>query len=280
MLVLVNFEDASLFRSQRSILIKKWLQRKFSCWRVRTSAASLDEIRGLRILVLGVYLSDRQNFSEHLVQRFSESAVLKVTQRWAALRGESDIVSVRAVTSIASDALIPKFELLNRLLKSEDLSQYDILVVTDDDILLPKGFLEAYVAAQVRYDFSLAQPARALHSFYDHRITLRKLWFRARQTRFVEIGPLFSLLRPAFPLLLPFNMASPMGFGLDYVWPVLISDAGLKMGIIDLVSADHSYRPQGSSYSDSQNKLVMERFLSDNPHLTPEQARITLRRYV
>ena len=269
-----------MFRSPRSLWFKNYLQQRFARWSVRSRAHQIRRLDGIRVLVVGIYLADRENFSAHLVERFSESKVLTVVQRWAALKGEAPEPHVRSVTRIVSDALIPKFQLLNQVLEEEDLTQYDLILVSDDDILLPQGFLDVYVDAQLQYGFALAQPARALHSYYDHRITLRKPWCKARQTRFVEIGPVFSFTRRAFPLLVPFDSASPMGFGFDFVWPVTLAREGLDMGIIDKVSVDHSFRPQGASYSQAENKAKMMEYLKNTPHLTPVQARQTLRHFI
>ncbi len=266
-----------MFRSKKSAWIRRRLQGRFPGWRVSPPRAQLTGLRDLKVLVVGIYLADRANRVAHLVRRFGESNRLSVTQRWAGLQGESEDPQVKAVTLFASEELIPKFTLLNRLLRPEDLTEFDLVLVSDDDVSLPEGFLETYVAAQIRYGFALAQPARAWHSFYDHRFTLRKPWLRARQTHFVEIGPIFSLTRAAFPVLLPFDSASPMGFGFDFVWPQRIQQAGLTMGIIDAVSVDHSFRPQGSSYSQTKNITAMREYLAANPHFTAAQAKQTVR---
>ena len=175
--------------------------------------------------------------------------------------------------------MIPKFRLLNQLGAAAELDAYDAVVVTDDDITLPAGFIDAYLARQFALGFSLAQPARAFHSFYDHRFTLQRPWCTARQTRFVEIGPVFSLTRDAYPLLLPFDEQSPMGWGYDYVWPAVLGASGLRMGIIDATPVDHSHRPQGSAYSRNEHGQIMDRFLAERPHLRPREAMITVRHH-
>lgn len=261
-----------MFRSEKHKKARLYLQKRFAKWRIALSASQHRSLQGLRVLVVGVYLADRENFSSHLVQRFSESSNLSVTQRWASLGGVSSDRAVAEVTAITSVSLVPKFKLMNQLLAMENLEDYDFVVFTDDDVVIPQGFLEFYISAQKRYNFALAQPARAWHSFYDHKLVVRKPWLKARETRFVEIGPVFSFDRRAVELLLPFDEASPMGYGYDFCWPVIMADAGLKMGIIDSVSVDHSFRPQGAAYSASQNNEVMKQYLAEHKHLTRGEA--------
>jgi len=99
------------------------------------------------------------------------------------------------------------------------------------------------------------------------------------ETRFVEIGPLFSFTRNLATHLLPFDEISPMGWGYDRVWPVVTIDIGLTMGIIDCISVDHSYRPQGVSYSKKENKITMNKYLEQHNHLKWREARRTVRSF-
>lgn len=269
-----------MFRKPKYKKVRLLLQKQFAQWRVSLPSRRRKSLDGLKVLVVGIYLADRENFANHLVRRFSESADLSVTQRWAALCGRSDDAVVSSVTAITSNQLVPKFKLLNQLLALDDLKNYDFIVFADDDVVLPQGFLDAYLEAQRRYGFALAQPARAWHSFYDHKMVVRKPWLKARETRFVEIGPVFSLDARAAKVILPFDESSPMGYGYDFCWPVEIAKAGLKMGIIDAVSVDHSFRPQGASYSAAHNNAVMEKYLSGRDHLTRDEAMQTLRQHV
>lgn len=268
-----------MFRKPKHKKARLFLQKRFARWQVLLPEKSRHTLDGLKVLVVGIYLADRENHVHHLVERFGQSTKLQVTQRWAALRGRSNDGAVSTVTKISSEQLIPKFTLLNQLLAQEDLKSYDFIVFTDDDVVLPQGFLEFYLHAQRRYNFSLAQPARAWHSFYDHKMVVRKPWLKARETRFVEIGPIFSLDMRAARVILPFDELSPMGYGFDFCWPVQMANAGLKMGIIDAVSVDHSFRPQGASYSAAQNNAVMDRYLAERDHLTMDDAMQTVRRY-
>ena len=55
----------------------------------------------------------------------------------------------------------PKFPLLNRLIREKDLSQFDWVVVTDDDVAFDTGSLAAFLWTAEKAGLALAQPAHA-----------------------------------------------------------------------------------------------------------------------
>ncbi|BCX82119.1 hypothetical protein MIT9_P1704 [Methylomarinovum caldicuralii] len=225
-----------------------------------------------RVLVAGVYLADRKNLIRHIVQELGESRLFRVTQRWAAVGGPPPAPHVTRATALRPDRKIPKFQLLNRLLAGIPLEKYAFVLVCDDDIQLPAGFLDEFLTLQQRYDFALAQPARTPNSHLDHAIVRQVPGMIARQTRFVEIGPLFSIRQDALPLLLPFPDTSPMGWGLDFVWPVILERQGLRLGIVDQTPVRHSLRPPAKAYREDAAFREMESFLAATPHLSREEA--------
>lgn len=267
-----------MFRSERWATVRQLLQQRFKSWEVATPPADAHPTQ-LKILVLGVFLADRFNLASHLVTAFASSKHHQVEQRWAGVFGQHEDPLVRKMTQRVVNQATDKFILINALLSEVSLEDYDLLIVTDDDIRLPGGFLDAYVELQHRLGFALAQPARALHSFYDHKITVRRPWLLGRETRFVEIGPVFSLTKVAFPHLVPFDTGLPMGWGLDLVWPAILRQTGLRMGIIDRTSVDHSYRPQGVTYDRQESLRKMAEALRTRPHIEAGEAHSVIRRY-
>lgn len=215
-----------------------------------------------RILVIGIYLTDFENQAITISSQLSKSTQYIVDQKWFAI-GESNIpVEMEGLTIGHSKTKIPKFELLNKLLSTIQLDDYDLLIVTDDDIHILDNFIDVYVSLINKYDLKLAQPARTKYSYYDHKICLQMKNVIARETNFVEIGPIFSIDKSLFDLLLPFPSECPMGYGLDYVWPVMVHKNDMKLGIVDATPVDHSYRPQGKTYGANLNLKLMEGYLS------------------
>jgi glycosyltransferase involved in cell wall biosynthesis len=196
-----------------------------------------------QVLVIGVYLANRPNTIEDIVARLSESRRFLVHQRWLALGGKPPSPAVEAVTIGRIDTPTPKFQLVNRVLASEDLSRYDYVLLVDDDVVFPRAFVDHFIPLQAHFDFALAQPARTSRSFIDHPIVEQQRGSVARQTLFVEIGPVVSFHRSIFKLVFPFDLTSSMGWGYENVWSARLKRRNRPMGIIDAVPVDHSVRP-------------------------------------
>jgi len=94
----------------------------------------------------------------------------------------------------------------------------------------------------------------------------------ARRTRFVEIGPLFSVRRDVYPVIFPFDESTYMGWGYDFVWPCLMEKLKKRMGIVDATPVEHSMRKSVKNYKYDDAKKTMEQYLSKNPHLSREEA--------
>ena len=257
----------------------RWLRRHATVQTV-PGASSGDSTRNrLRVLVLGIYLADRPNTAGHLVSAFSSSRQLDVVQRWVALAGAPADAAVDAVTVERRTDCEPKFTVLNRLLLQHGWQGFDYIVFCDDDIVVPRGFLDAFLSYQVRCDFALAQPERTRTSYADRKFVRAMRGVNARRTRFVEIGPLFSVRADLAALILPFDETSPMGWGYDFVWPVVAEGAGLRLGVVDATAVDHSLRGQATAYSSAAASHAMVAYLQRHRHLTKQEAFTVLETY-
>jgi hypothetical protein len=233
-----------------------------------------------RLLALGIFLSDRKHLAEGISAELARSRRWAVEQRWIAL-GEGPVPEALAgvtVERVAGPA--PKFALLNRLLRGADLGGVEHVIVTDDDITLPSGFLDRYLELVERHGFALAQPARTHGSYVDHGFVERLDGIDARRTRYVETGPLFSIQRAAFSLLLPFDETPPMGWGLDFTWPVVLERAGLRLGVVDATPVDHSLRKPAAYYDPRASIEGMEAYLAGREHLSRSEAFTIVEPYV
>lgn len=224
------------------------------------------------VLILGVYLLDKPSHICRIKTELSKSSGWKPEQRWVGLGSDAIPDEVADVTMRKTEPPATKFSLLNQLLTEIKIDEFEFVIVCDDDIILPANFLDRYLELVARHDFALAQPARTHNSFIDHPFVEQLDGLAARRTRFVEIGPLFSIHRSAFQFILPFDEASPMGWGYDFFWPHVISNAGLKMGIIDAVPVAHSLRKPVVYYEYDKTRKEMEDFLAHRPHLSPDEA--------
>jgi hypothetical protein len=231
------------------------------------------------VLVIGIYLAEEANYIEELVGVFTGAAQVDVEQRWVCTKGTAPSKAVAAVTVRELHARVPKWQLVNEVISTEDVRGFDYVMVCDDDVLLAKDFVDRFVAEQQSVDFALAQPARTWRSYTDHSIVRRRLFTRARETNFVEIGPVVSFRRDFIRLVLPFSPESPMGWGYDLIWPVVASENGFAIGIIDGVPVDHSLRKRSVLYDHREQRKLMAAYLSDRPHVRFEDLVPAIRTY-
>ncbi len=145
-----------------------------------------------------------------------------------------------------------KFENLNRLLAERaggtPIREHDWLLVIDDDIELPRGFLDRLLFLCERFELQLAQPAHRFRSHGAWPVTRRRAGSVVRETRFVEIGPVTAFARATFDTLLPFPQLR-MGWGLDAHWAALAREHGWRCGVVDALAIAHRAAPAASAYS-------------------------------
>ena len=127
------------------------------------------------------------------------------------------------------------------------LDGFDWLLVVDDDVALPRGFLDAFVFLAERFDLAMAQPAHRWRSHAAWNVTRRRPFSLVRETAFVEIGPLCALRADTFETLLPFPPLR-FGWGLDAHWSALARARGWRQGVIDATPIQHGLRRIASSY--------------------------------
>jgi hypothetical protein len=217
-----------------------------------------------KVLACGVYLANQNNCAAEAIAELDLSQDHHLEQRWIALDVTNSGNNGLPHTFSTITRPTPKFTLLNWMLA--DVSHFDAVLILDDDVMLPRRFLDRYLRLATQYKFALSQPARTRDSYIDHSFTMQMPGLVARLTRFVEIGPVFCIDREAFEIILPFDASSPMGWGLDFVWPAKIERSGKRMGIIDALPVSHSLRKPVTNYSRNMAEGDMNKLLSGNDH--------------
>ncbi|PZU51424.1 MAG: hypothetical protein DI561_16875 [Thauera sp.] len=228
---------------------------------------------------MGVYLADRENAIDHIVETLGASQHYSVDQKWISLLGEPPSADVAAVTVSRRFGRTGKFALMNYLLSCTAWRMYDYVIVCDDDIRMTEGFVDRFLSLQEQFDFALAQPARTHNSYIDHPITEQSDASLARETYFVEIGPVTSFRADFLRLVAPFDESAPMGWGLDFVWPAIVKKHNLHMGIIDATPVDHSMRAPVTTYDGDATRQRMQAYLKKNNHLSREAAFTVIKRF-
>jgi hypothetical protein len=168
-----------------------------------------------------------------------------------------------------------KFENLNRLLAVQEPEGRDWLLVVDDDVELPRGFLDRFLFLCERFSLQLAQPAHRLNSHAAWPHTRRLAGSVVREVSFVEIGPVTAFARATFPTLLPFPELR-MGWGLDAHWAALAREHSWRCGIIDAVSIRHRAAPAAEAYSREAALAEARAFLAERPYVSGDDAGRTL----
>ncbi len=249
-------------RAQLAGLRDRWLDARAVLSPVRRRLD--DAARALprrRILVLTVAREDVEN-------RVAQARAELATSR-------HDVEHVVAPATGAG-----KFERLNELLDERGgaagLSAYDWLVVLDDDVDLPRGFLDRFIAAAERAGLQLAQPAHRLRSHAAWDITRRVPGSGVRETTFVEIGPVTAFAPATFGVLLPFPAGLRMGWGLDAHWSAVAAQHRWPIGIVDATPVGHTLRPAAATYPREEAIAEARAFLDGRPYVTRDDVR-TLR---
>jgi hypothetical protein len=222
-------------------------------WRLRRVAARWPR---RRVLALGVERDDERN-----LLAAARDEVLRSRHE---VRFESTTVGNRG-----------KFENLNELLATSAADGYDWLLVIDDDVALPGGFLDAFVFLAERFNLRLAQPAHRARSHAAWRVTRRRPGSLVRETAYVEIGPVVGLHSSTFSELLPFPPLRA-GWGLDAHWAAIARLRGWRLGVIDATPIRHGIRRIAASYDRGEAIAEAQRFLAERPYVKAPEAQRTL----
>jgi hypothetical protein len=227
--------------------------------RSRGSARAIDRLAAetprRRILALSVYRPDSAQV---------EAAVGELKQTRHDLR-----LSLGSTATLSGG----KFQNLNVLL--EGAGDYDWLLVFDDDVELPRHFLDRFIALAEHFELALAQPAQTLMSHAAWRVTRRRGGSLVRETRFVEIGPVTAFRSDAAEALTPFPDLR-YGWGLDLHWAALAAERGWRLGVIDALPVKHERSPVGTAYSHDAAIAEAQSFLGGRPFVRAAQAQETL----
>jgi hypothetical protein len=165
-----------------------------------------------------------------------------------------------------------KFENLNRVLEAAGSPrEADWTIAIDDDVQVPRAFLDRFVGACEAFELDLAQPAQTLRSHSAWKVTRRRPATLVRETRFVEIGPVTAFGRAAAAELLPFPELR-YGWGLDLHWAAVAAERGWRLGVVDALPVRHESGLVAAAYARQDAVDEAARFLAERPYLPSERA--------
>ena len=235
-------------------------------------------VRRPRIAALGDALLDRDLARRRVPAQLAAAAAAVPPRRvlavaivredlpgeWPGARAELERTrhDLEVRTSGAGDR--GKFANLNALLDGAEA--FDWVLALDDDVALPAGLIDGLLAVAEHLGFALAQPAHRLASHAAWAVTRRRRGVVARQTRFVEIGPVTLFSPKALSELLPFPDLR-WGWGLDAHWAALAEARGWPVGVVDALPVGHITRAAGATYSKEAAIAEAGEFLRERPYV-------------
>jgi hypothetical protein len=199
------------------------------------------EIKKQKILIIGVEVPARRDDLKQVLQTLAES---------------SHDVTTRAAVMYDGGG---KFHNINVALQTLDVSEYDWLIVVDDDVALPKHFLDRFLYLAEMADLKICMPAHRFHSYQSYAITQRQLSSLVRVTNYVESGPITAFRRDVFEYVLPFP-GLRWAWGTDVAWTEYAKRHQFKIGIVDATAIGH-LRPVAGSYKSKDAREEGEAFL-------------------
>lgn len=170
-----------------------------------------------------------------------------------------------------------KLQNVNRAIEASGVApgSVDWTLVVDDDVVLAPRFLDRFLGLCEALGFDLAQPAQTHMSHAAWRVLRRRRGAVARETNFVEIGPVTAFSRRAAAELLPFPDLR-MGWGLDAHWAARARDRGWHLGVADSLPVRHQGRAVAATYPRAAAIEEGQRFLDGRPYVTTAEGRRTL----
>jgi len=234
----------------------------------RAARAASGPVR--RVIVTSIYGAD----GDRVVRTVEE---LRRTQHDVelALGARGDVLPPLRDVTVAANLAGGKFENVNAVLEGRDPAGRDWLLIVDDDVVLPRHFLDRFIAICEALDFALAQPAQTWQSHAAWQITRRRGGSVARETRYVEIGPVTAFRADATASLFPFPPLR-YGWGLDVHWAAVARERGWKLGIVDALPVQHDRDPVAAAYSHEAAIAEAREFLRDRPYLPATAAQQTV----
>ena len=174
--------------------------------------------------------------------------------------------------TVAENLAGGKFENLNRLLEAAGArGEADWTIAIDDDVRVPRAFLDRFIGVCEAFELDLAQPAQTLRSHSAWKVTRRRPATLVRETRFVEIGPVTAFGRAAAAELLPFPELR-FGWGLDLHWAAVAAERGWRLGVVDALPVRHEFGVVAAAYAREDAVGEAARFLAERPYLPSERA--------
>jgi len=156
-----------------------------------------------------------------------------------------------------------RFVNLNRLFNARPIEEGSFVVVADDDALFIRGGLTKTISLMKRAGFALAQPSQSILGWWTTLFNVARPLLVARDTNFVEIGPVF-IVDPLFAKhILPFSEDNDMGWGIEAEW-YRAKEGRFRIGIIDDCRIVHWSRNATAYPAGPELEIMRERLFKSS----------------
>ncbi|WP_116449477.1 hypothetical protein [Blastococcus litoris] len=215
-------------KRRRSDRLQRWVRRATSSLPTESYLARRFPDDGRTLALVAVY---RHKNAGHLARLLAD-AVPQVAL-WALDEVHPDLAHVTVGSGPGG-----RFELLGRCLDTLTLDESAWLVIADDDVRFSRGDLRSLARIAGAVGLDICQPAHEWNSHSSRRVNRSRPLMLARDTGFVEIGPIVLMDDRARRLALPLPTRTLMGWGVDVEWTTL-QRQGIRLGVVDAVRVEH-----------------------------------------
>jgi hypothetical protein len=134
-----------------------------------------------------------------------------------------------------------RFANINRLYHAKPIKEGSWVVLADDDTFFIKGSLAETIDIMKRAAFSLAQPSHSVFGWWTSIFNVSRPLLIARDTNYVEQGPLLIADWMFSKEILPFPDDNDMGWGIEAEW-YQAKVGRFRSGVIDACRVVHCSR--------------------------------------
>jgi len=191
------------------------------------------------VLLLMVYRTKNAPMVEAFLRQVDPNADVRL---WAL----DEIAPELALHTIGSGPGT-RFNNFNKLYNAKPIEEGSWVVLADDDVLFVRGDLTRTIGIMKEAGLSLAQPTQSILGWWTFPFNVARPFLVARDSNYVEQGPLL-VIDPSFAeLILPLPDTNDMGWGIEADW-YRAKEGRYRIGLIDDCRVLH-YARAGSTYS-------------------------------
>ena len=222
--------------------------------RVSTASPLVDPVAGDQppLVVLVIYRARNVRLVKELLRHVDPRADVRL---WAL-----DEVAPELSEHTVGSGPGTRFSNLNRLYLARPVNESAWLVVADDDVLFVRGSLAQSIRVMRQAGFSLAQPGQSWLGWWTSLFNVAKPLLVARETDYVEQGPLL-IVEPTFVQhVFPLPDKNDMGWGVEAEW-YRAKEGRFRVGVIDSCRVVHWDR-SATTYPTAPEMVAMKNRLA------------------